>query len=110
MIESAFLLPAILNCAQGVETDARLAKDILVLGVMIYLKSIGFGFPRKLYVVLGLYGILCEIINNLSYRILEPRQELKTKWLALLKSQTQQDYKKLKKIIIHENNQFTKNI
>ena len=98
MIESSFLLPSILNGVQGTETDPRLARDILFLGIVIYLQAIGFGFARKIYISLGVFGIVCEIINNLTYRILPPRKELKERWLDLLAQQTKRDFDSLHSI------------
>jgi hypothetical protein len=95
MLESAFLLPSLLHCAQGAETDPRLARDIVIFGSVLFLQSIGIKFARKVYVALGLFGISCEIINNLTYRILPPRKELKEQWLKVLLTQTKTDFDSL---------------
>jgi len=88
MIEICFLLPALTNCALGNETDSKLARDIVLLCLIQFLYLNNVKFPKYCYVALGMYGIICEILNNVSYRILPPKDELKKQWAEILRYQT----------------------
>jgi hypothetical protein len=111
MLELCFLLPSLINCALGNETDQRLARDIIVLCVVQFLFKNQIRFPKYCYVALGMYGIVCEILNNVSYRILPPRKELKKQWAEILRYQTiknlmNEEFSQNSSILFNHNHMF----
>ena len=90
MIAPFLLIPSLFNISDKKENNVQIVKDILLLGLVVTLKQIfKINAPYTIFVSLGLYYISCEMINDLSYKLLPQNSKLKQAWLELQKSQIQ---------------------
>lgn len=100
MIAPFLLVPSLFNISENRENNVQIVKDFLLLMLVITLKQIfKINAPYTIFVYMGFYYLSCEIINDLSYKLLNKNIKLRQEWLSLQKSQVQEkiiEYIKLK--------------
>ena len=88
MFESILLLPSALRSSESSDTNNKFIRDLFLLSAVVAVDCYGVSTPRRFFVVLLLYSLACEVVNDLTYKILEPKKILREQWLALQKRQT----------------------
>jgi len=88
MIEWILLLPSVLRSNESSEFHGKCTRDLFLLCIVMVMNCCNIQAPKRIFVALLVFGIVCQIINDLSYKILPPKLKLREQWKALQKRQT----------------------
>ena len=97
MIAIALLLPEILQSIESLSIDIIL-RDLVLFVVVLYLKNRQIKIPYVLFVSFAMYSIFADIINHITFNVLQPRLHLRQQWLHMIAQETAKD---LLKIVEH---------
>lgn len=89
MISFTVLIPSLFYISSK-EYNIQIVRDFLLLSLVLAIRKFNISAPYTIFVSLGMYTLLCEMINDLSYKLLPPNLNLKHNWLQLQKKQTQE--------------------
>jgi hypothetical protein len=62
------------------EEDSSI-KDFVLYIFVFGLHKVGIYLPRKLFIFFVIYVLVCEIINNSTYKIIPPNKHLVKNWV-----------------------------
>lgn len=82
MIEHLLFLPTILHChdKRDIRSLDQLARDFSIILLVNVLEKAGFQIFRRLFVTVVCLGLLTEILNDLSFRALDPNEKFSNNW------------------------------
>ena len=105
MIGLIILIPSLFSISTIEYTaNVQIVRDFVLLSLVFALKKFQITAPYTIFVSLGLYSLFCEMINDLSYKLLSPNIKLKQNWINLQQKQNRDLFIKLIELKRYEKN------
>ena len=99
-MEGLLIIPKLLENSD----EDSIMKDFLLYVIVFGFHRIGIFMPRKIFIIFAVYVLLCEILNNLTYKIILPNKKLLENWTLY---QNEKNIKIVKKYLNEKNILFS---
>jgi hypothetical protein len=90
MLSFLVIIPSLFNTNVNGDYHVGIIRDFLLLALVTTLRHYKIHLPNTIFVSMGLYTMVCDILNNLTVRLLPKNKLLKNNWLHLQKVQIQE--------------------